>query len=200
MQNDKTGFLTEKTNEILNTDKHYCPCCFQEISQNYKLRLKQAFNNVINKEVQALKNDIKNISIDSINIDFDSLIGKIQNYKLLLDCKTLVNEINSKIAKLIEQLKEKYNNPYISSHIEDFDELKKDLISLFDKVCLLNKEICEFNEIIKNSEKIANQLHELNNQLAYLEINDLYANYQRLVQEKEQSVKKEKKNKKPLIK
>lgn len=38
--------------------------------------------------------------------------------------------------------------------------------------------------------KIANQLHELNNQLAYLEINDLYANYQRLVQEKEQSVKK----------
>ena len=190
LQNDKTGFLTEKTNEILNTDKHYCPCCFQEISQNYKLRLKQAFNNVINKEVQAFKNDIKNISLDSINIDFDSLIGKIQNDKLLLDCKTLVNKINSKIAKLIEQLKEKYNNPYISSHIEGFDELKKDLISLFDKVCLLNKEICEFNEIIKNSEKIANQLHELNNQLAYLEINDLYTNYQRLAQEKEQSVKK----------
>lgn len=163
-------------NLLLNTEMTYCPCCFQPVSIEHKLKLKEAFNKVIGQEAKNHISDLQKIKLENLAFDFSYLENKINidDEKNKLD--QLLQFYNKFINSLCDFVQKKINNPYDSINI-DIDDFIANLNEISKEITLINSKIDIFNQGVLNSNTIQHELINENLSLAAFETLDARNNY-----------------------
>lgn len=184
IKKENSGTLFSKTQEIIESDAKYCPCCFQELTSQYKLDLKKAFNSVIDKEVQELRRKLIESKIQEASFDFNTYLNKINDVEVIKECVNSQNLFNSKVLEINKLIDAKYNNPYAISKIHNIDDTLQ-IIKAFEKsIEGINHLIQEFNDAVKNTKAIKNSLDTKNLELSFLETNKFLERYHKLEEKK----------------
>lgn len=174
-------------NVLLNTKMDYCPCCFQPVSDEHKLKLKEAFNRVIGQEAKKHISDLQKIKIENLAFDFSYFENKIyiDHEKNKLD--QLLKFYNKYVRSLCDYVQKKINNPYDSINI-NVDDFIVNLDEISKQIAFINEKIDTFNQGVLNSNSIQEELINENLSLGAFETLDARNKYYTL-QEKQKAEK-----------
>lgn len=151
----------------------HCPFCFQEVSAEYKKGLIESIERVLSKEFDEHQDKLEKSIIQEVEVDFNGY--DVLDTKLVLACKTKIEEINKAIFQIREIILKKINHPYtpildfeteLSDRLEEYEELRKKLQNEIDKyndavgkVGILEKKLCDDNALIAHYEVASDIKH-----------------------------------------
>lgn len=151
----------------------HCPFCFQEVSSEYKKGLIESIERVLSKEFDEHQDKLEKSIIQEVEVDFNGY--DVLDTKLVLACKTKIEEINKAIFQIREIILKKINHPYtpildfeteLSDRLEEYEELRKRLQNEIDKyndavgkVGILEKKLCDDNALIAHYEVASDIKH-----------------------------------------
>lgn len=184
IKSNNSGLLMNKTKELIESETNYCPCCFQEVTPTYRLKLKEAFNNVIDKEVNKLRQSLNDLKIQEFNVDFKLYFDKISDADLINKCINCQDTLNVYIAEFNNLLTTKYNNPYAVFEVTKTDEILQSFEIFESAINSINKLIQSFNDAVKNTKAIKITLDQKNLELANIETHELFEKHKKLKEQK----------------
>lgn len=178
----------DNSNEFVSIDKtkkvidsfDVCPVCFQKITQDHKIHLISAINNIFNQEAQEHIEELKISLLKEIDrIDFGPFTAVIDSStqneinKTIDEINQLVNEYNLQINKKIQNVFSpiEIENKKINDKIDKLNQIIKNI----------NSRIDEYNNNVKHIKDIKDSLFVINNQIAQLNIYNLYEKYSKLI-------------------
>ena len=186
IENGQQNMIEASKSTFANESTTYCPYCYQPVEVQYKQKLIDNINRVLNKDVENHKAELGTISFPLMNEDYSKyeslnteLVKKITDQKD--KCIDLVETYKDKI-------KQKIGNTYtpilvspngLTTAISEFN-------SLLDK---LKQEISEFNNAITRRKKIVLDLVAINKEIAHFDVQELYRSY--LKQDKDKKAQEE---------
>ena len=181
----KNFSLSEKGDfsRLISTDLDYCPCCFQSVSFNHKIRLKEAFNKVINRETNDFINKLKEIHINKFSFDYSSFEQKVDIANEKSKLNKLVSELNSHIDSLNAYISIKIKDPYDSTISVDNQSFINCLNEASIEILSINSKIDDFNRCVSNARNIEIELIEENKNLAAFETLNARENHKKLEEE-----------------
>ncbi|WP_206282011.1 AAA family ATPase [Streptococcus sp. KCJ4932] len=151
----------------------HCPFCFQEVSSEYKKGLIESIERVLSKEFDEHQDKLEKSIIQEVEVDFNGY--DVLDTKLVLACKTKIEEINKAIFRIREIILKKRNHPYtpildfeteLSDRLEEYEELRKKLQNEIDKyndavgmVEILEEKLCDDNALIAHYEVASDIKH-----------------------------------------
>lgn len=162
-----------------DTNNDYCPTCFREIDEELKESLKESLesvhNNIMNDEVEKLKDKIKKIHIP----DQPSLSNKyeIENIPHVSEYNKVLEEyrrLKQQYEELLEKKMDKiFTKLMISETIKIFDAYSE----LIEKFNLISREVENYNEAFLNEEQIKTEAYEVNNLVTAITLFDKIKTY-----------------------
>lgn len=151
----------------------HCPFCFQEVSAEYKKGLIESIERVLSKEFDEHQDKLEKSIIQEVEVDFNGY--EALDTKIVLACKTKIEEINKEIFRIREIILKKINHPYtpildfeteLADRLEEYEELRKKLQNEIDKyndavgkVGILEKKLCDDNALIAHYELASDIKH-----------------------------------------
>lgn len=163
-------------NSFTDNNVKVCPYCYQTVSETYKASLVISINKVLNKDVDEHKKALTEIGFPVVEVD----IEKYESIDKAL-VKTTCEQIK-KCQELIDKyralLREKENNVYTPIVITELG-LTDEILKLNRFLSDLNKKRIEFNIAATKKRSITNDLVYLNKQIAHLQIEQVYKDYQK---------------------
>lgn len=181
IQNGGQTFVENAKNDFSSPNTTKCPYCFRDIDESYKRSLVDSINKVLNKDVDAHKSEIDNISYPIITMDYSSFSE--------LDRK-LVEAITVQQAKCVEILDKykslvlkKKNNIYVPITACDLG-LTICIDKLNDLLFELERKRIEFNDAVRKREDLVEKLLSINLKIAHLRIEQMYRDYLKQEHEK----------------
>lgn len=174
---------------MMKDDNSICPTCFQKVSTNRKLELKQALDEIDDEEIKNYKTELEHRFINVIpdNLPNDvSIFNSIQ----VANFKDLKAKICKEIEKINDFIKSKKDNPYINKNIDclDFFNFTEQCNKLVDD---LNHAIKTYNSDIDLIDNNIKTINSLNDQLSYFEIHEEKEKYLKLKEEKEKCLEED---------
>lgn len=152
----------------------FCPYCYQEVSETYKIQLIREIQSVLNKEANQHKKEIDEIEINRICQDYEEYMELMPD--LANEIQAEVGVANKVIEIYKEYIEEKKSNVYSPIEIEKLgleDRIKR----INEKVVQLEEKRQEYNRGIDNKNKIKERLIKLNMQIAWHDISAMYMTY-----------------------
>lgn len=198
IENKKSDRLYEMLRTFEDESTKSCPYCLQPLETGYKNDLVTSIQKVLSKEVEKHRQELRNLIVNKIEIDF----SKITELNESRNLENIVKEVNKMLLDNNNKLQQKIDNPYSPIEIEDtrikelYDQLRRSLIEI-------EKERNKYNEKIQNVEMIKEELKKLNKSISYYDIEIPYKKYkekQKILEEKqrESEIKKEECSKKRI--
>ena len=198
IENKKSDRLYEMLRIFEDESTKNCPYCLQPLETGYKNDLTISIQKVLSKEVEIHRQELRNLIVDEIEIDF----AKISELNESRNLKNIVEEVNEILLDNNNKLQQKIDNPYNPIEIDDtqikelYSKLRKSLIEV-------EKERIGYNEKIQNTKLIKEELTKINESISYYDIKIPYRKYkekQKILEEKqkESEIKKEEYSKKKV--
>lgn len=173
IEDGKADNVNEMRRVFLKEKTTHCPFCFQEVSSEYKKGLIESIERVLSKELDEHQDKLEKSIIQEVEVDFNGY--DVLDTKLVLACKTKIEEINKAIFQIREIILKKINHPYtpildfeteLSDRLEEYEELRKKLQNEIDKyndavgkVGILEKKLCDDNALIAHYEVASDIKH-----------------------------------------
>lgn len=173
----KRDRLVEIRNVFSKDKTTVCPFCFQDVTNEYKISLCEIIENVLNEKVEKHIAQLKELLLETYEIDLSPFVELDE----LLSNDTIAKcyELNEEIRKHNEAINKKIQNPfepvYYNCNIVLIAE------SLNKKLVELENRKIEHNRIVESNSQIIKDLQELNLKIAYYDINRLYMDQKRLI-------------------
>lgn len=198
IENKKSDRLYEMLRIFEDESTKKCPYCLQPLETGYKNDLTISIQKVLSKEVEIHRQELRNLIVDEIEIDF----SKITELNESRNLENIVEEVNKILLDNNNKLQQKIDNPYNPIEIDDtrikelYSKLRKSLMEI-------EKERIGYNEKIQNTELIKEELTKINESISYYDIKIPYRRYkekQKTLEEKqkESEIKKEEYSKKKV--
>ena len=155
-------FLSDSVNNV-------CPNCLQTISDEYRAKILQSIENILNREVESFQIKLKNLIQPMENIvDYQcyNVLGGIA-----ATIQNAVTDYNKSVTAHNDALQQKLDNPfeplrYTPSSIG----LAASIDALNLAIVVLNIEIEAYNDTIKKRKSTEKSLLEYNDMIAHLNI------------------------------
>lgn len=164
------GFLSAKSHKV-------CPTCLQPISEDHRTVSLQQIENILNREVEQYRSELKNLILPEIQA------GAYQDYGVL-DSELLgkaiikVSFVNSLIANHNKAVQAKIADPLSLAQYSNPADLVAAYKQLNDILLKLENKRVSFNEVIANKRTAESELLKLNDEIAHYTI---VAEYQSLL-------------------
>lgn len=180
-QTGRQSMLTEIKTEFL-TQTYSCPFCLQPVTDEYKSQLIKSIEKVLNKAAEEHSHSLEKGKIQPVSMNFTAFapVDKTTTD----NCQKAVDIVNSQIMECNQAIEQKKNNLY-TPIIGFSTELQKSVDKLKDQLSELEKEKKEYNDRIDSIRKTQEGLRALNKDLAYYEIEGVYADFIKQKDEKE---------------
>lgn len=169
----------EETKELI-TNSGICPVCFRPVDKEFKEKLQDTieliFNDEIEKEKQALKNEIIN-PLDKPDL---TIYYKIVDATHIKAFENSLDDINKMIVIINNSLKTKIGSIYSPCNliVEDID---KTIETFKSNLKNLNKDIDEYNSKVRDRQIIIKNAQETNVEMAYYECASVVSNYKNII-------------------
>lgn len=164
-----------------------CPYCYQSVNDEYKHKLVESINKVLNKDVDEHKAQLASVNFPIISFDYDVLS--------ILDSDLSKNVLQHQdiCIKTIEQYKELINkkigsiyNPIIIEPIGLMEKIKE----LNTTIRLLEEKRLKYNDAANKKSSIIKSLITINKERAHCQIIRLYKDYIKQEKQKIAIIKK----------
>ena len=176
------GFLSVRSHKI-------CPTCLQPISEEHRVVSLQQIDNILNREVEEYRNELKQLILSEIQADF------YQDYSVL-DSELLgklilqISSVNRAIGNHNKIVEAKISDPLSLAQYDAFTDLITAYKQLNDILAKLEEKRVSYNQIIANRQTTEKELLKLNDEIAHYTID---SEYQSLMSQRtaEQTAKEE---------
>lgn len=176
IKNGRQPLVEASKNYFSDAAVEFCPYCFQKIDDEYRLSLINSIEKVLNKEVDAHKDELKSVSFIQFKEDYSDfeeldaeLVKKIQHQIKI--CKEQIEQYKS-------MLQQKLNSIYNPICIAPIG-LESSLFQLNIFLTELELKRKEFVTAGKKQKIIAQELGLINKKIAHLQIKQVYQDYQK---------------------
>lgn len=183
----KIGFNQPLFDYAVDENTNICPVCYQKISQEHKLDIKDAISIIYNAEIRLYKDKLLNYKMP-----LDLFSGElILNENLHVE--NLLLEYNNELKKLLNiaeiinnEIDEKIKNVYSMKEyaIHDFTIQLNKVNGVIDSI---NKKINEYNKDINEYKNNYNELLLRNKEITYFDIIEQRKNLNKLKEEKDKA-------------
>lgn len=157
----------DKIEQYFGTERHYCPVCFQYISNEYQKNLVLSLKNILNKDVKNHQKALKQKKLKSISINFD----EYKSIDGVAQCIEKEESLNKIIYELNQKIDQKINIPYNPIYIDKMRFIDK-ISDLEQEMVKLNTNIDQYNKSIGSIMDINSELEKVNIEIASAEIQD----------------------------
>lgn len=189
IENDKKYQIDEMKKTFDNINCKICPYCLQPIESQYRNSLVKSIEKVLSEEQENHDKELRSSIMKKLDINLDKFNDIDKD--IIRECLDIVEEINNQILKCNEILENKIKNPFrpISIEVNQFD-FKKKINKLKGKLNILEEEKIKYNTKLDDEKKIKKELLKINDELAYIEIIDIYKEYEKALENKNTNEKK----------
>lgn len=172
----KINFIDSARNTFSKEDVHVCPYCFQSVNDDYKQKLINEINNVLNKNVEDHRSQLLNCIAILPTFEFDyeaykSIDSGIANniYVQASECK----KISDSYIRALDRKNKNCYEPVILDNANLYNEITR----LNSLLMALEQKRIEFNNAIKTRNQLKNTLLSINKKIAHINIKTEYDNY-----------------------
>lgn len=176
IQSGRQSIIEAAKRDFSDGSTTICPYCFREIDDEYRRSLIDSINRVLNKDVDAHKAELQEISFPKLGEDYSHFTE--------LDAE-LVKEIQGQIEncqKLIDQYKaaiqQKLNSIYNPVNMAPIG-LENDIQQLNALLNKLELKRQEFVDAVQQRKAILQELLLINKKIAHLQIEQAYRDFQK---------------------
>lgn len=187
IQNGKQHFVESAQEDFSKPETSVCPYCFRPIDDEYKNSLITNINRVLNKDVDNHRDQLQAWEFPEFSGDYScyndldaTLVEKIINQAKV--CANIVTKYKNAIST-------KENNIYTPLHIEVLG-LQNSVTQLNMLLSQLEEKRQEFVDAVQKRQNLVQHLISLNKQIAHLQIKQMYLDYQKQIQAKEEAKNK----------
>lgn len=156
------GFLSTKSCKI-------CPTCLQPISEDHRAKSLQEIENILNREVEEYRNELKKLILPEIQADSYQKYAMLDS-ELLGKAIIQISSANSLITKHNNAVQAKIADPLSLSQYSDSADLMAAYKQLNDTLLKLENKRVSFNEVISNRQTAEGRLLELNDEIGHYAI------------------------------
>lgn len=160
------GFLMTKSSEI-------CPTCLQPISDEHRASSLQQIENILNREVEEYRNELKTLILPEIQADSYQDYGVLDS-DLLGKIILQITTINSLISNHNKVVQAKIADPLLPMQYSKPTDLMIAYKQLNDSLVKLENKRVAFNEVITNKRTTEKELLKLNDELGHYAIGSEY--------------------------
>jgi wobble nucleotide-excising tRNase len=174
VQNGSQRMIEEAKERFQQEDTHYCPYCFREISNDYKVELVANIGRVLNRDVDDHKKCLKSLSLPELSTNYD--IYEDLDSLMVTSIKRKISECQDIIDAYRELIQKKIDNvyiPIITKSLGLYKKIKAINAILFD----LNIKRIKFNKNLQNKKAIQNSAIYLNKLIAHENVKQWYKDY-----------------------
>lgn len=184
IQNGKLSFVQSIHRCFSNEDVRVCPYCLRPIEDDYKHQLIESIDKVINKDVDNHRAALQTIRFPLLDIDYTKfsaldtgLVEKISSQAKV--CSALIERYNKAIQ-------DKCENIYTPLSLKPLG-LGAQIIKLNMLLAQLETKRAEFNDAARRRKSLSQELILINKQLAHLQVEVTYKDYQKQMQARHKS-------------
>lgn len=160
------GFLSTKSHEI-------CPTCLQPISEDHRAASLQQIENILNREVEEFRDDLKRLIMPEIQADFYQHYSVLDS-ELLGKAIIQISVVNSLITNHNKAVQAKISDPLSLTQYSNPIDLMVAYKQLNDILLKLENKRVSFNEVIANKQATEGELLKLNDEIAHYVIDTEY--------------------------
>ena len=183
------GQVIERKEHFEKPETKVCPYCGRETDADFKAELIRSFNKKLSKAVEEHVNnlsekqeEIKKLSEAIARIQLDSF-KPLPEYS---NCVSIIESIDKLLMTIAGKLDEKIHNPH-TSIVLSATELGKLLGELDTSIKKLKSEQEEHNKKVSDIDGIVGRLKDINKKIAKLEIEGIYADYKKKLEEQKKA-------------
>ena len=163
------GFLSAKSHEI-------CPTCLQPISEEHRAMSLQQIENILNREVEEYRDELKKLMLPEIQVD--SYHGyKVLDSELLGEAILQISSVNRLIIDHNKAVQGKIADPLSLVQYDNPADLMAAYKQLNDVLVKLENKRISFNEVITNRRATERELLKLNDEIAHYAIDTEYQSF-----------------------
>lgn len=182
IQNGGQTTVENARHKFSSKETSVCPYCYQEVSETYKQGLIDSIDKVLNKEVDAHKAALNAISIPNLSINLTSY--EELDPKLFKSIVTQLKECQTLIEIYKTAIETKLNNVYTPVQLSNQD-LSAAITHLNELLEKLEDKRKEFNIAASKKGALVKELISINKLIAHLQTSQVYKDYLKQTEEKE---------------
>lgn len=160
------GFLTAKSNTI-------CPTCLQTIPEDHRTASLQQIENILNREVEEYRDELKKLILPEIQADSYQNYGVLDS-DLLGNAIIQISSINSLISNHNRTVQSKIADPLSLTQYSNPADLMDAYKQLNDILLKLENKRVSFNKVVSHRQTAESELLKLNDEIAHYEIASEY--------------------------
>lgn len=174
--------LSKQAEFFRNAGVEQCPYCFQPVNDDYRAGLVSSIEKVLSKVVAEHQKELEGYIYREVIIDI-SAFSALGSYTA---GKELIETINSSIQKNNSLIQRKKANPYEPIEAENL-KVKELICQLAEVLKKLETERIEYNKQVMDTGPIRAKLNEINSFIAYYDVKDFVADYEKQQREYERA-------------
>lgn len=160
------GFLSARSHKI-------CPTCLQPISEEHRTVSLQQIENILNREVEEYRDELKKLILPEIQADFYQRYSVLDS-NLLGKAILQISSVNSLITNHNKVVQAKIADPLSLTQYSNPTDLMTAYKQLNDILEKLENKRVSFNEVITNRRTTEKELLKLNDEIAHYTIDTEY--------------------------
>lgn len=178
LQEGSSAELAERLTCFSSEETLECPYCFQPVTTEYKESLVKSIEKVLSKIVEEHRAKLLAFRLEPINLDLETF-SKLDGYQ---QCVDMIDKINVAIEQYNMFIKRKVDNPYEAVEAINH-EIKIMANQLSEMLMVLEKTRVDYNSFTKRTAPIVVELNRINSEIAYYDVVNLVAQYEKQQEE-----------------
>lgn len=177
-QQGKTSELADRLVYLKSKSTKECPYCFQPLSDERKESLIASIQKVLSRDVEEHQNALRRQVYGDILPDAERVLSSFVDLPSYSQCYFLVKKTRQAVQNNNELLDKKIENPFepINTNLTNVNELVQ---KLNDSLAELEKEKTEYNNTAKRTRLMIEELTKINSEIAYYDIQEPVAQYEK---------------------
>lgn len=157
-------YVSKKENTI-------CDKCFQPISEEYRVKVLNEIECILNQEIEEFKSELEGLLISELPTDIYQIYRNMPSYENLI---ASINDYNKIINVHNSIIKEKMDNPFEPIIHEETTEITAACKAVNEALDKLEEDRINFNRSIDKKEDVRRELLQLNNVIGHYDIEREY--------------------------
>jgi len=157
------NYLRQTQAVVIDDNIDVCPLCHQSISNEHKDILKSRLERFRDKQTEDFKTAISACINTLRHIECDLPEFPVRDYDADINAaKECIEKANNYIGNVVQALKNKYNNPYVTTKALDkteYDSTFNNLTASFNK---LSADVKAFNDSVQENDRLLEEIKKDN--------------------------------------
>lgn len=173
LRDGKQNFVESSLRTFSDIETEICPYCLQSVGEDYKRALVASIEQVLNKDVDDHKKELRSIELKTLDMQLDAF--QVIDNGLVNKLLTEQSRYNKIVTSMNDSIMEKINNVFVPvTNEQDFEGVTNNINRIIDEITDRQKT---YNSNIDKVNEIQKRAIILNMQMAWYDIAGDYQDY-----------------------